>query len=119
MSLNSTSGISKPSHESKFPGLIIVVNFDQEVEIAHFLNALRKMNPGLDVIVVDDGSRDSSAAIAEQLDFEVIRHGVNRGVGAAIRTGIHHAREKGRYEFVLVMSSNGKMRPDEIPTVIG
>jgi dolichol-phosphate mannosyltransferase len=99
-------------------GLIIVVNYELEVEIAQFLDVLSTENPGLDVIVVDDGSADGSPAIAEKMGYSVIRHEVNRGVGAAIRTGIRHARKESRYEFVLIMSSNGKMRPDEIPVVI-
>jgi dolichol-phosphate mannosyltransferase len=100
-------------------GLIIVVNFDQELEINGFLRSLADVNHGLEVVVVDDGSTDRSPAIAEELGFDVIRHPANRGVGAAIRTGIKHALSQGGHEFVLIMSSNGKMRSNQIPTVIG
>jgi dolichol-phosphate mannosyltransferase len=99
-------------------GVIIVVNYEQELEIARFLESLSAANTGLEVVVVDDGSKDRSPTIAEKLGFQVIRHEVNRGVGAAIRTGIQHARNAGRFEFVLIMSSNGKMRTAEIPIVI-
>ncbi len=99
-------------------GLIIVVNFEQEREIAAFLTRLTRSNPGLDVIVVDDGSRDSSPKIADEMGYEVIRHRQNFGVGAAIRTGIAHAREARSYDFVVVMSSNGKMHPEELPRVV-
>jgi dolichol-phosphate mannosyltransferase len=99
-------------------GLLIVVNYEQELEITRFLQTLEKTNSDLEVIVVDDGSRDASPAIAEKLGFRVIRHEANLGVGAAIRTGINHARKEGRYDFVVIMSSNGKMRSDEIPRVI-
>ena len=98
-------------------GLIIVVNFEQEPEIARFLGNLTSCNPGLDTIVVDDGSKDRSATIAEEMDYRVIRHPVNRGVGAAIRTGITHARSDG-FDYVVIMSSNGKMNPDELPVVL-
>jgi dolichol-phosphate mannosyltransferase len=100
-------------------GLIIVVNYDQELEITRFLQSLGAVRHGLDVVVVDDASRDRSAEIAERLGYRVIRHPVNRGVGAAIRTGVQYALAEGAYEFLLIMSSNGKMRPEEIPTVIG
>jgi dolichol-phosphate mannosyltransferase len=99
-------------------GLLIVVNYDQELEIRGFLEGLRRTKHGLDVIVVDDGSRDRSPDIAEELGYVVIRHSRNSGVGAAIRTGIRHALSHPGYEFVLIMSSNGKMRPDELHTVI-
>jgi dolichol-phosphate mannosyltransferase len=100
-------------------GLIIVVNYDQELEIGSFLRSLAAVEHGLDVLVVDDGSTDRSAAIAEELGFRVIRHSRNCGVGAAIRTGIRHALEADTYEFVVIMSSNGKMRAAELPAVIG
>ena len=99
-------------------GLIIIVNFEQELEIRRFLEQFADANPGLDAVVVDDGSRDSSPAVAESLGYRVIRHQTNRGVGAAIRTGINYAIHTGDYEYVVILSSNGKMRPSEIPTVI-
>src|SRR5688572_14204812 len=97
-------------------GLIVVVNYEQELEIARFLSSLSSANPGLDVVVVDDGSRDESPRIAESLGYRLIRHFQNRGVGAAIRTGIAYAREH-RFDYVVIMSSNGKMHADELPVV--
>jgi dolichol-phosphate mannosyltransferase len=99
-------------------GLIVVVNYEQGLEIGSFLTRLQADNPGLAVIVVDDASRDRSPIIAEGLGFRVIRRTENRGVGAAIRTGIQYARNTGEYEFVVIMSSNGKMRPNELPRVV-
>lgn len=49
--------------------------------------------PTLHVVVVDDGSRDATAEVAARpygLDVTVLRHGGNRGLGAAMRTGIEH-----------------------------
>ncbi len=99
-------------------GLLVVVNYDQEQEIGRFLEELRRTEHPLDVIVVDDGSLDRSPQVAEDLGYAVIRHPRNAGVGAAIRTGIRHALSQARYEFVLIMSSNGKMRPGDVQTVI-
>jgi dolichol-phosphate mannosyltransferase len=100
-------------------GMIIVVNFEQEREIGAFLDRLVAANPGLDVVVVDDGSADRSASIAEGRGFPVLKHGKNLGVGAAIRTGIRHAISTGRFEYLVIMSANGKMHPEELPLVIG
>ncbi len=99
-------------------GLIIVVNFEQELEIQSFLTRLHTDNPGLSVVIIDDASRDRSVEMAEELGYRVIRRAENRGIGAAIRTGIQYARETGEYEFVVIMSSNGKMRPNELPRVV-
>jgi len=99
-------------------GLLIVVNYEQEQEIGRFLTALKLNNPGLDTVVVDDASTDRSPSIAESNGFRVIRHDKNSGVGAAIRTGIRFARSAGDYDYVLIMSSNGKMHSSEIERVI-
>ena len=70
------------------------------------------------VIVVDDCSADGTdeearAAGAEQ----VLRHPANRGVGAAIRTGLHHARSLG-FEFAAILSGDDQHEPDELPRVL-
>lgn len=99
-------------------GLVIVVNYNQEHEIRAFLEKLSGHQPVADTLIVDDGSSDSSPAIAERLGYRVLRHDVNRGVGAAIRTGIHEARTTG-YDYVIINSSNGKMQPEDLGVIRG
>jgi glycosyltransferase involved in cell wall biosynthesis len=102
----------------KMNGLIVVVNYEQEFEISRFLEGLTAHNPGLEVIIIDDGSTDSSPELAEKSGYQVLRHPINQGVGAAIRTGIKWARARSKYDYVVIMSSNGKMKSDEISRVI-
>jgi len=97
-------------------GLVVVVSYNQEREIARFLEKLRPYRGPEDVVVVDDGSTDRSPEIAAELGFHVLRSPDNRGVGAAIRRGFEHAREIGR-DYVVIMSSNGKMRPEELAAI--
>ena len=99
-------------------GLLIVVNFDQELEIGGFLSKLGVAPLGLQTVLVDDASTDRSPAIAESMGFMVLRHQANRGVGAAIKTGIDYARKSKKFDFVVIMSSNGKMRVEDLPHVI-
>jgi dolichol-phosphate mannosyltransferase len=99
-------------------GLVILVNYEQEVEIGRFLDRLTACNPGLEVVLVDDGSRDRSPDIARSHGLEVLHHEANRGVGSAIRTGIRFAQERGGFDYVLIMSTNGKMHPEEMKRVI-
>lgn len=70
------------------------------------------------VIVVDDHSADSTAEEARQAGAElVLRHAQNRGVGAAIRTGLFAARERG-CEFAAVLSGDDQHEPDELPRIL-
>lgn len=68
-------------------------------------------------VVVDDGSADDTGSLAEQAGAIVIRQGKNRGVGAAIRSGIDYAIEHG-YEIVVIVSGGGKTPPEQIPTLL-
>ena len=67
--------------------------------------------------VVDDGSTDDGPALAEAAGATVIRLGRNRGIGAAIRTGLDAARAAG-CDAAVVMAGNGKDRPEEIPNLL-
>ena len=70
------------------------------------------------VIVVDDASTDGTAAEAREAGAErVISHPVNRGVGAAIRTGLFEAKRRG-FEFAAVLSGDDQHEPDELPRVL-
>jgi len=69
------------------------------------------------VIVVDDGSRDMTAEIAEALGAEVIRHKENMGYGAALRTIFHKAREENA-DILVILDADGQHDPEEIPTLI-
>ncbi len=68
-------------------------------------------------VVVDDGSTDDTADLAESAGAVVIRSHGNRGVGAAIRSGIDYAIEHG-YEIVVVVSGGGKTPPEQIPRLV-
>jgi dolichol-phosphate mannosyltransferase len=70
------------------------------------------------LIVVDDGSTDGSQDFPATLGIQTLRHERNIGVGAAIRTALLHARDN-NYKFILLMSSNGKMKPIEIERLVG
>jgi dolichol-phosphate mannosyltransferase len=65
------------------------------------------------VIVVDDGSRDATAARARAAGAEVVSHAHNQGVGAAIRTGIRHAAAAG-IDLTGIMAGDDQDNPEEI-----
>lgn len=70
------------------------------------------------VIVVDDCSSDDTAAEARAAGAEcVVRHERNRGVGAAIRTGLRTARGRG-FEFAAILSGDDQHEPAELPRLL-
>ena len=70
-----------------------------------------------DVLVIDDGSTDSTAKEAKAKGATVLVHEVNRGVGAAIRTGIEYALKK-KYDICVVMGGDNQDNPGQIPVLL-
>jgi dolichol-phosphate mannosyltransferase len=98
--------------------LTIVVNFNQEKELPDFLARLNKVCSSKEVVIIDDGSTDRSLEILASQNILVIQHETNRGIGAAIRTGINYAlSQKEQFSCVTIISSNGKLHPEEIAKV--
>jgi len=69
------------------------------------------------VVVVDDGSRDETAAVAARAGAEVIRHDANRGKGAALLTGLQALAARG-VERVVTLDADGQHLPAEIPRLL-
>ena len=70
-----------------------------------------------EVVVIDDGSTDDTANTAALAGAQVIRHHVNRGYGAAIRTCLGHARDNGA-DILVILDGDGQHRAEQIPMVV-
>jgi glycosyltransferase involved in cell wall biosynthesis len=70
-----------------------------------------------EVLVVDDGSTDSSATVAREAGATVVSLGRTIGVGAAIRAAYDYALDHG-YDVAVVMAGNNKDSPEEIPLLL-
>lgn len=66
------------------------------------------------VVVVDDGSRDGTAATAREMGAECIRLSPGRGKGAALQAGFAHLEELG-FRYALTMDGDGQHSPSDIP----
>ena len=90
----------------------LVPAFDEGDHVAETVRGILAVCPN--VVVVDDGSRDETAARAEAAGATVLRHETNRGKGAALRTGLLYAEEHG-FEFVITMDADGQHDPRDLP----
>lgn len=85
---------------------VVIPAFNEEKTIGEVLKGLLSYDKELEIIVVDDGSHDTTSAIAKKFGVKVIRHPDNIGYGAALKLGIREASN----EKVLIMDSDGQHR---------
>ena len=90
--------------------LVIVPAHDEEESLPATLDEVARKAPGVDVLVVDDGSHDRTAELARERGVPVLRHPVNLGVGAALQTGFRYAVERG-YAIGVQLDADGQHDP--------
>jgi glycosyltransferase involved in cell wall biosynthesis len=91
--------------------LIAIPAFNEEASIGNVLRDLRDHHPLEHVIVIDDGSKDATSAIALAAGVRVIRHSINLGVGAAMGTAFKFAARNG-YDAMVQVDADGQHRPE-------
>jgi len=92
---------------------IIIPAFNEEENIASVIAGIKNQTEA-DIIVIDDGSKDSTAERAGKAGAFVIRHPFNMGYGVALQTGYKYAVKK-KYDFLLQMDGDGQHDPNAIP----
>jgi glycosyltransferase involved in cell wall biosynthesis len=85
--------------------------------IGDVVRGLRAAVPGIEVLVVDDGSADATGARAREAGADVRRHEVNRGKGAALQTGFDAAVARGA-DAVLALDADGQHPPACAPGLL-
>lgn len=96
----------------------IVPAFNEEASVGGVIAELRAFDPGMDVVVVDDGSSDRTAEIAAAAGAAVLRLPFNLGIGGAMQTGFRHARERG-YDVAVQVDGDGQHDPGELAKILG
>lgn len=94
---------------------IVIPAYNEAKSIGQVVVNLVKLN--YQVIVVDDGSSDDTFKIATTHGAVVLRHIINRGYGAALRTGTDYAFSKGA-EVVVHFDADGQFDPAEVDKFI-
>lgn len=97
--------------------LIIMPAHNEERNIVPVLEELKPLAAGMDILVIDDLSRDRTAEYATRLGAKVISLPCNLGYGGAVQTGFKYAVEHG-YDMVVMMDADGQHDPSGIPALL-
>ncbi|MBI3342159.1 glycosyltransferase family 2 protein [Candidatus Curtissbacteria bacterium] len=100
--------------------LIVIPAFNESKSIGKVIRSLPKNIRGagkIEVLVVNDGSTDDTEKNALKTGVKVITHSINRGAGAATRTGMEYVREKG-YDVLLTFDADGQHNPKDINNLL-
>jgi glycosyltransferase involved in cell wall biosynthesis len=97
--------------------LIVVPAFNEEGAIAGVIDEIRGELPGVDVLVVDDGSGDATVREARSAGALVACLPYNLGVGGARRLGFRYGREND-YDVVIQFDADGQHDPRYIPKLV-
>lgn len=90
---------------------VIIPAYNEEHTIGRVLEELTRSMTFHEILVVDDGSTDNTSLIAAKFPVKLLRHHVNKGYGAALKTGIRKATGT----KILILDSDGQHNPLDIP----
>jgi dolichol-phosphate mannosyltransferase len=102
--------------------LVVLPTYNEAENIVDVLEKIRKAAPDADVLVVDDGSPDGTAALASKEadrlgQIEVMRRPEKRGLGAAYTAGFTWGLDRG-YDLLVSMDADLSHDPDMVPDLL-
>lgn len=103
---------------SEFRILIIMPAHNEALNIGSVIEDIRRHEPDIDVLVVNDDSGDQTAQVALDAGATVVTLPCNLGYGGAVQTGYRYAVEHD-YDIGLIMDADGQHNPADIPALLG
>ncbi len=97
--------------------LLIIPALNEEASIGRVVDRIRATGVDVDILVIDDGSSDQTAALAAEHGALVVSHPFNLGYGAAIQTGYKFAVRRG-YSELVQMDADGQHDPTYVPSLL-
>jgi glycosyltransferase involved in cell wall biosynthesis len=95
----------------------IVPALNEERSIARVIAELREFDPGLEIVVVSDGSTDRTADVAEEHGAHALRLPFNLGIGGAVQTGFRYAHEEG-FDVAVRVDGDGQHDASQLGAVL-
>jgi glycosyltransferase involved in cell wall biosynthesis len=97
--------------------IAIVPALNEEKSIAAVIAEIRAADPEFDVVVIDDGSTDHTAAVAAEKGAQVLSLPFNLGIGGAVQTGLKYARDH-HFDISVQIDADGQHDPGELPKLL-
>jgi glycosyltransferase involved in cell wall biosynthesis len=97
--------------------IAIVPALNEEQTLGRVIEEIREFDPGFEIVVVDDGSTDRTAAVAAAAGAHVLRLPFNLGIGGAVQTGYRFALEHG-FELAVQIDGDGQHDPQKLPLIL-
>jgi hypothetical protein len=111
---------SSPKIDSRVAALrriAVIPALNEEDSIAGVIAEIRAADPGFEVIVVDDGSKDRTAQVAEAAGAHVVSLPYNLGIGGAVQTGLQYARDH-HFDIAVQVDGDAQHCPAEIARLL-
>jgi len=93
---------------------VILPAYNEEQSIGETIKEIKKLHPDVEILVIDDGSTDSTSQEVIDAGATVMRHPHNLGNGAAIKTGLRYASG----DWIIMMDADGQHKPADIEKLL-
>jgi len=97
--------------------IALIPAYNEGKRIGQVIEEIKRILPGIDVLVIDDGSTDECRQRAMEAGAKVISHPFNLGYGSALQSGYKYALKEG-YETIVQMDGDGQHDPSFIPDLL-
>lgn len=98
--------------------LIIIPAYNEELSIGKVLEDIKAHSPDSDIIIINDGSTDSTSEVARNLGVRVVDLSYNLGIGGAMQAGFKYAERNG-YDMAIQFDGDGQHRADQLGPLVG